>query len=317
MEQSHYYSASDYYRETFGSKVYRLAIDGGFTCPNRDGTLGTVGCYFCSSQGSGDFTPYALTGEKSITSQIESAKDLVKNKKPGAYMAYLQSFTNTYAPIKYLNDVYSTCLKNKDIAALSLGTRPDCISDEIVELLVNLRSQYSKPIYIELGLQTIHDKTEKYMGRGYSLSHFNEAFNKLSKAGLPVIVHLIIGLPGETTSDMLDSIKYISKIKPHGLKISLLNIISGTIMEGLYNNNPELFNLMNIEDYVKVLGQCINELDKSIVVYRLTGDAPKSILTAPLFVGDKKRVLNTITKYFKENNIYQGQALENGGNNAT
>lgn len=306
MEKEHYYSANKYYQSFFGKKLYRLAIDGGFTCPNRDGRKGYGGCSFCSEQGSGDFTPKALSCSKSIDSQIDAAKNLVASKKPGLYMAYLQAFTNTYAPLDYLRDIYSQCLRREDICALSLGTRPDCISEEVVKLISELSLEYNKPVYVELGLQTIHVKTEKYLGRGYNLEDFNKAYALLNSYNINTIVHVIIGLPGESRDDMLETINYLSKLKPHGVKISLLNIIKATKMEGMYLESPEAFALMDMNSYLKVLGDCVSHLDKDIVLYRMTGDAPKRILTAPLFVGDKKLVLNSITKYFKENNIYQG-----------
>lgn len=318
MEREHFYSANTYYKNTFGAKVYRLPIDGGFTCPNRDGHIGIGGCYFCSAAGSGDFTPLALSGEKSIDSQIEIAKSLVKDKKPGKYMAYLQAFTNTYAPLDYLEDVYRACLSRDDIAALSLGTRPDCVDQDVALLISSLSAQYNKPVYVELGLQTIHDKTEKYLGRGYSVKDFEKAFKTLDSHSIPVIVHLIIGLPGEDTSDMIKSVQFISGLGVHGVKISLLNIVKDTVMEKLYYDKPDLFSLLDLDGYIEALGKCIEHLRSDIVVYRLTGDAPKKILTAPLFAGNKKLVLNSITKYLKDNNIYQGSAFQvSGGNNAT
>lgn len=317
MEREHFYSADTYYKKTFGAKVYRLPVDGGFTCPNRDGRLGEKGCFFCSASGSGDFTPRAMSGTIDIGLQLECAKQLVNFKKPGKYIAYLQSFTNTYASTSYLEKIYSECLREKSMSGLCIGTRPDCINDNIASLISQLSAKYGKPVYIELGLQTIHDKTEKYMGRGYCLKDFDNALDIINKYSLPVIVHLIIGLPEETTDDYIESVRYVSSKNIHGIKISLLNIISGTVMEKLYNSNPSIFPLLNPESYIAALAECIKNTRKDIVIYRLTGDAPKKLLVAPLFAGNKKLVLNSITKYFKENNIYQGSDFpDTGGNDA-
>lgn len=306
MEKKHYYSANDYYRNRFGCKVYRLAIDGGFTCPNRDGSKGYGGCTFCSESGSGDFTAASVYGENSISAQINNAKKLVSGKNPEKYLAYFQSYTNTYAGINELRSKYETALAIQDVCALSIATRPDCINDKTVELLSSLSSSFQKPIYVELGLQTIHDKTEKYLNRCYSFSDYQNALALLNGFDIPVITHLMLGLPGERASDILESVRTTASGPIHGIKFSLLHILKGTLMEKLYFSSPELFHIKDIDSYLNLLGNCLMNTPDDKVIYRITGDAPKSLLTAPLFTADKKRVLNSINSYLKENRIFQG-----------
>ncbi len=311
MEKKHYYSANDYYRNKFGCKVYRLAIDGGFTCPNRDGSKGYGGCTFCSESGSGDFTSASVYREKNITRQINSAKNLVAKKKPEKYLAYFQSFTNTYAEINELKEKYETALAVHDICALSIATRPDCINPEIARLISSLRLIYQKPIYVELGLQTIHDKTEKYLNRCYSFYDYEKALGTLNTFGIPVITHIMLGLPGENKSDMIESVRTAASGPIHGIKFSLLHILKDTEMEKLYFSSPELFHLTDINSYLDILGNCLINTPADKVIYRITGDAPKLLLTAPAFTADKKRVLNSINRYLKENLIFQGSFYDN------
>lgn len=297
-----YYSLDYYLKQTFGRKVYKLALDGGMTCPNRDGTLGNEGCIFCSKGGSGDFAePFTV----SISRQIERAKRSVSAKiSNGAYIAYFQSYTNTYAPCEYLETIFSEAIAHPDIVALSIGTRPDCLPPDILELLSRLN--HIKPVWVELGLQTIHENTAKTICRGYELSCFETAVEQLKKAGITVIVHVILGLPGETETMMLDTIRYLSHLKPaiDGIKLQLLHILEGTKLNELYQAEP--FPILSIDEYISLLLSCVRLLPPDIVIHRLSGDGPKKLLVEPLWSANKRFVLNSIAKAFKETGAYQG-----------
>lgn len=306
-----YYSLDYYLKETFGTKVYKLALDGGMTCPNRDGTLGVGGCIFCSEGGSGDF---AARRGHSVHAQVEAAKLRVANKmKQGAdgpYIAYFQSYTNTYAPLPYLESLFTETISLPEICALSIGTRPDCLPDETIELLARLKK--GKPVWIELGLQTIHEKTAELIRRGYKLSVFEDAFHRLKAAGLTVIVHVILGLPGETNDDILETVRYLAALNHEGsgidgIKLQLLHVLKGTDLNDLYLSGS--FQTMELDEYLELVGECLKLIPQNIVIHRVSGDGPKSILTAPLWSGNKRLVLNSMAKYLKENKIYQGQAL--------
>lgn len=288
-----YTSLNQYLKNRFGTKVYKIALDGGFTCPNRDGTLGTRGCIFCSKGGSGDF---AESRKLSIYDQIEQGKRKVASKiKDGKYIAYFQAFTNTYASVDRLESLYMQAIEHEDIVALSIGTRPDCLSDEVIELLERLNK--IKPIFVELGLQTIHENTAKYIRRGYELSVYDDAVRRLHKAGLNVVTHLIIGLPNETKDDMLKSVEYVCRVTD-GIKLQLLHILKGTDLEAQYNDGK--IKVLTLDEYCDIICDCIKIIPTNVVVHRLTGDGAKKDLIAPLWSADKKNVLNTLNKRINE-----------------
>lgn len=285
-----YYSLNKYLRERFGCKVYKISINGGFTCPNRDGTLGKRGCIFCSAGGSGDF---AQDPKLSITEQIEKGKELVKNKiKSGKYIAYFQAFTNTYAPLPVLRKKFTEALNHPDIVMLSVATRPDCLPGEVIELLKELNS--IKPISVELGLQTIHEKSAEYIRRGYKLDCYDRAVRQLKDAGLEVVCHIILGLPGESKSDMLESVDYACKSGIDGIKLQLLHVLRGTDLAKDYEAGK--FKALTFDEYLDIIRDCLKIIPNNIVIHRLTGDGAKKDLIAPLWSADKKRVLNAISK---------------------
>ena len=292
----YYYSVSEYLKNTYGKKLYKLSLSGNMTCPNRDGKLGTRGCIFCSSHGSGDFA----------VSDIDKAKEIVSNKYSGnEYIAYFQSFTNTYADVSYLRDLFMPVIEREDIRILSIATRPDCLDDGVLRLLDELN--HIKPVWIELGLQTTNDSSAEYIRRGYNLSAYDNAVNNLLSIRIAPIVHMIIGLPGETINDYTATAKYIAQSGASGIKISLLHILKDTDLYTDYCNG--LFNAMTIEDYLYAIGAILPVLPENMVIHRITGDGPKNFLAAPLWTTDKKRVLNTLHHYLKENKIYQGKDL--------
>lgn len=301
-----YYSFDYYLRETYGQKLYKISLNGGMTCPNRDGTLDTRGCIFCSKGGSGDF---AAPSSLSIKSQIEEGKKRVSQKYKGTkYIAYFQAFTNTYAPVSYLENIFSEAISHPDVSILSIATRPDCLSDEIIALLSELNKQ--KPIWIELGLQTIHQETADFIRRGYHTDIFPSAVKRLRRAGLTVIVHTILALPGESLSDMLATIRFLNDLDIQGIKLQLLHILKDTDLADYYKKSS--FSLPEMEEYFEMLGSCICHLRPDIVIHRLTGDGPKSLLIAPQWTGNKRYVLNQLHAYFKKNAIWQGKEYYNG-----
>ena len=289
----HYTTFNQYLKSRFGCKVYKLAIDGGFTCPNRDGTLGTRGCIFCSKGGSGDF---AQSRALSVTAQIEQGKKLVADKmKDGKYIAYFQAFTNTYAPVETLREKYAEALRHPDICALSVATRPDCLGDDVLALLAECNR--IKPVFAELGLQTVHPRTAEYIRRGYDLAVYDEAVEHLHAAGINVVTHLILGLPGETKEDMLASVRYVCRVTD-GIKLQLLHILEGTDLAEAYKKGQ--VNTLSLEEYTDIIKDCVREIPDNVVIHRLTGDGPKRDLLAPLWSADKKRVLNTINRALRE-----------------
>ncbi len=297
-----YRSLNDYLKETFGTKVYKLALEGGFSCPNRDGLLDTRGCIFCLG-GSGDFAEKPC---EDIFEQIEKAKRLVEHKNPGGkYIAYFQSYTNTYGPLEKLKKLFGEAASHPDICAVSIGTRPDCLPDEVVELLSDINK--IKPVWVELGLQTIHEKTAEYIRRGYPLSVYDGAVKRLKAKGIYVITHMIIGLPGETPEEIAKTAKYIGQSGADGIKLQLLHVLRGTDLEKDYEKG--LFKTLELEEYIQILGKCIKVLPPEMTVHRLTGDGNKKFLVAPLWSGDKKRVLNAINREFALKNITQGENL--------
>lgn len=301
-----------YLRKRFGIKVYKLSLNGGMTCPNRDGTLGTGGCIFCSEGGSGDFAASFLLP---IPEQIHQAKKLISSKikdNTAGYIAYFQAYTNTYAPVEYLRKIFYEAIAPSEIVALSIGTRPDCINGDVLELLRELNTV--KPVFIELGLQTIHPDTARFIRRGYDLNVFDECVRKLHEISVEIVVHLILGLPGETSEDMTASVRYISRLPVSGVKLQLLHILKNTDLADYYNKNSTDFPVLSLEEYTRILGDCIEHLRPDIVIHRLTGDGPKSQLLAPMWSADKKRVLNYINQYFNEHNIIQGRKYTDYGN---
>lgn len=285
-----YYSFNKYLRDTFGDKVYKISINAGFTCPNRDGTLGTRGCIFCSKGGSGDF---AESSKLSVTEQIESGKKRVEKKiKSGKYIAYFQAFTNTYAPLEILREKFFEAINHPDIVALSIATRPDCLPNKVIELLSELNK--IKPVFVELGLQTIHEKSAKYIRRGYELSVYDEAVKNLKNIGVNIVTHVIIGLPNETKEDILKTVKYVCDIGTNGIKLQLLHVLKNTDLADEYEKGK--FEVLTMEEYLDIIKSCVDIIPKDIVIHRLTGDGAKKDLIAPLWSADKKKVLNAINR---------------------
>ena len=301
-----YYSLDAYFKNTYGSKCYKIALDGGFSCPNRDGTIGVGGCIFCSMGGSGDFSISTLE-TPSIEEQIKASLSLMGDKKTGnQFVAYFQAFTNTYGPIDKLRALYTNALAHPDIIGISIATRPDCLGEEVLDLLSELQKTYpDKFIWIELGLQTIHEETAKYIRRGYALPVFEQAALALKERNIPFIVHVIIGLPGESLEMLLDTIQYLNVIRPFGIKLQLLHILKETDLAHDYLEHK--FDALSEDTYISWLSACIAALNPDIVLHRVTGDGPKNLLIAPLWSGNKRGVLNHLHQYLKEQNIYQGK----------
>ena len=304
------YHSLDYeMKRRFGTKVYKIALEGGMTCPNRDGTIGTGGCIFCSAGGSGDFA-VPLQGaagmtEESVHRQIDLAISRISRKmgsSPGAYIAYFQSYTNTYAPVSYLRQLFTAAILHPEIRVLSIATRPDCLPEEVLDLLEELNQ--IKPVWIELGLQTIHPDTARLIRRGYELDCFTDAKNRLRRRGLEVIVHVILGLPGEDRTQMLETVSWLGSNDIQGIKLQLLHILKGTDLALLYEQTP--FPVMSMEEYLDLVLDCVSLLPPEIVIHRITGDGPKNLLIAPLWSANKRLVLNTLTRRFQERGITQG-----------
>lgn len=294
-----YNSLNNYLRNKFGKKVYKISIDGGFTCPNRDGKISTGGCIFCSAKGSGDF---ATSKSLSITQQIEQGKERVRSKtKDNSFIAYFQAFTNTYAPIDVLESKFTEAINHKDIVALSVATRPDCVDDNVLKLLEKMNK--IKPVWVELGLQTIKESSVDYIRRGYENSVYVDTATKLKNSGIEVITHIILGLPNENKLDMLRSVDFACKYS-NGIKLQLLHILKGTDLLKDYEDSK--FNALTMEQYIDILCDAVSIIPKNVIIHRLTGDGDKKILVAPLWSGNKKVVLNTINKTFEERNIIQG-----------
>lgn len=298
-----YYSFDSFLKNRFGEKIYKVSLDGGFTCPNRDGTIGTGGCIFCSEGGSGDF---ASDARLPVSDQITQGISLVAAKNPSSrYIAYFQAFTNTYAPVSRLRKLFTEAIEDSRIAALAIGTRPDCLPDNVLALLKELNER--KPVFVELGLQTIHPVTARLIRRGYPLSCFEEAVRNLSSIGVWTVVHLVLGLPGETEDMMLESVRYLNSLPIHGVKFSMLHILKGTDLADIYREKP--FPVFAMESYVNLILQCIGNLRSDIVIHRLTGDGPKDLLIAPLWSLRKRTVLNNIAHQLKVQDIRQGDFL--------
>lgn len=296
------YHSLDYeLKSRFGEKVYRLALNGGMTCPNRDGTISRGGCIFCSAGGSGDF---AAPASLSITDQIHAGKRLLSAKRPvRKYIAYFQAFTNTYAPVPYLRSVFTEAIQQPEIEILAIATRPDCLEPPVVELLEELNR--IKPVWVELGLQTVHEDTAAFIRRGYPLSVYKDAVQRLRKAGLEVITHVILGLPGEDHERMLDTVRYLNTTDTQGIKLQLLHILKGTDLADVYAARP--FPVFTMEEYVSTVVDCVEILRPDMVVHRLTGDGPKDLLIAPTWSLAKRQVLNTIHREFRIRDTWQGK----------
>lgn len=299
-----YYSANDFFREKFNNKLVKISVDGGFTCPNRDGTLSDKGCIFCSENGSGDFAGNSCD---SISLQIENGKKLLSKKwNTGLYMAYFQAYTNTYGTISYLEQVYTQAIEQPDVVALSIATRPDCINEEIVELIKKL----SERVYVcvELGLQTVKPETVKLINRCYENEAYVNAMSLLNRANIDVITHTIIGLPGEDFHDYMNTVNFAVENKTKGLKLQLLHILKDTQLYEMYKKNK--FYVFDLEAYVKTVVDIIEKIPPNVVIHRITGDGPKSLLVAPLFTLNKRLVLNSIYKEFINRDTYQGVFYE-------
>ena len=285
---------SDHYREKFGCKVDKLSLDGGFTCPNRDGTCGTKGCIFCAGDGSGAF---AEKDCGDIRQQLEQAKRRVEAKnKNGKYIAYFQSFTNTYAPVAYLRQIYTEAMAPEEIVGLAIGTRPDCLGDDVIALLAQLNRK--KSVSVELGLQTVHEDTVRYIRRGYDTAVYFDAVKRLKAAGLEVVTHIILGLPGETVDMMMETTRQAAAAGTDGVKFHLLHVLRGTDLAEDYAAGK--FEVLSMEEYGEILKTCISVLPEHTVIHRITGDGAKKDLIAPMWSADKKKVLNYLHKVLEK-----------------
>ena len=301
MDKKYFFSLNEYYRKIYGEKAYKISLNGGMSCPNRDGTISNRGCIFCSAKGSGDF---AGDGHMDITEQITEGIKLISDKYRGSfYIGYFQAFTNTYAPIEKLEEIFTKAIMDDRLCGLSIATRPDCLSDEVISLLKKLNE--IKPITIELGLQTVNEDTAIYINRGYPLSVYDDACQRLINANIPFVVHMIVGLPKETTKDFLNTASHIAKSGASGIKIQLLHVLKDTELAKDYE--ARLFESMSLEDYVKSVVDIIEILPTDMVIHRITGDGPRDLLIAPMWSTNKKNVLNSINREFIRRNTYQGK----------
>ena len=299
----YYYSLNEYLQKTFGEKVYKISLNGGMTCPNRDGVLGSRGCIFCSEGGSGEF---AACGMLPVKEQIAQAKRRIAQKSDcRRFIAYFQPFTNTYAPVEYLRRIFEEAIKPDEIVALSIATRPDCLGEDVLGLLGEL--DRIKPVWVELGLQTVHEKSAEYIRRGYPLRTYDEAARRLREMGINVITHIILGLPNESREMMLESVRYAGE-RSDGIKLQLLHVLKGTDLLSDYRRGS--FETMSLDEYADLLCDCIEALPPNVVIHRLTGDGDKKLLVAPMWSADKKRVLNTIQKALRDRNVTQGSAWD-------
>lgn len=317
-----YYSLNAYFKHTYGQKVYKIAVDAGLTCPNRDGTLDTRGCIFCSAGGSGDFAGEireAFSDTEWVKKQIENGINKFNKSVGDKFVIYFQAFTNTYGDVEYLRRIWTEALEYEGVVGISIATRPDCLGEEVLELLRELKDKYSvsgieKFIWVELGLQTIHERTSYYIRRGYPLSIYEEAVLKLGKLGIPYITHIIFGLPGETKEEMLETVFYVEQgifdydkhrqIKPFGMKLQLLHVLKNTDLALDYEAGK--FKTMEMDEYIDLVIDALQKINPNIVIHRVTGDGPKSILISPTWSGNKKMVLNTLHKRMAESEAKQG-----------
>ncbi len=303
-----YHSFHEEMKKRFGEKVYRISINAGMTCPNRDGKIGTGGCIFCSEGGSGEFA-----GEKtsSVSEQIAHGIEKIRKKAPACrfFVAYFQAYTNTYAPVEKLRALYEEAVSCKDqgIVAISIATRPDCLGDEVVALLKEINEKM--PVWVELGLQTMHEDSARFIRRGYELSCYEQAVAKLKQAGIEVITHLILGLPGETKEQILESVDYVAACHTDGIKLQLLHVLKGTDLADYVQNHA--YSYMDMETYADLVVDCLERIPSEIVIHRLTGDGPKWLLVGPMWSADKKRVRNLISKKLRERDTWQGKVAKN------
>ncbi len=304
-----YYSLDAFLKNTYGEKLYKIAVDAGFTCPNRDGTLGSGGCIFCSAGGSGEFA-VKTAGHPSVTDQIETGLALFAHKRVGQrFIVYFQAYTNTYGPLPHLRALYTEALRHPDVAGISIATRPDCITENIVTMLVNLRQIFSdKFVWVELGLQSIHEKTADFIRRGYPLSIYDNCVSLLSQADIPVITHIIIGLPGEGEEALLSTIDHLNQLGTWGVKLQLLHVLRDTAFAGYYFDGS--YTPLARDAYIDLVIACLEHLSPDIVIHRLTGDGPKDLLLAPLWSLDKRSVLNTLHHTMKLRAACQGRLYE-------
>lgn len=296
-----YYSLDAWCKNTYQHKCYKVALNAHMSCPNRDGTLGTRGCIFCSEGGSGDFA-----GD--LTSGIHKIADKLPDMTSPCIIAYFQAYTNTYAPCSYLEKVYTEALSYPLVCGISIATRPDCLPDEVLDLLSSLKERFpDKFIWIELGLQTIHQRTADFIRRGYELPCFEAAMKHLNAIGIPVIVHVILGLPGETEAQMLETVQYLNAFHPFGIKLQLLHVLENTDLADCYRNGD--FDVLTKDAYLEIVTSCLEVLSPDIVVHRVTGDGPKKILIAPQWSADKRDVLNSLHALMKKKNARQGDRI--------
>ncbi len=296
-----YYSLDAYLKNTYGKKMYKVSLDAGMTCPNRDGTLDHRGCIFCSAGGSGDFA-----GDRriDIKGQIDSQIEMIHRKSNVSdFIAYFQAYTNTYAPVEHLRQVYTEAAEHPDVRILDIATRPDCLPDEVLNLLEEI--SVFKPVWVELGLQTIHSSTAEYIRRGYDLSCFEEAVRTLKQRNIPVIVHTILGLPGESEEDVLETIRYLNNMGIFGIKLQLLHVLKETDLAVDYDKG--LFQTMDQEEYLDLVISCLQHLSPDITIHRVTGDGPKKLLISPLWSCDKRGVLNSLHRKMAQGRCRQGQ----------
>lgn len=306
-----YYSLDAYCKNTYGEKLYKIALNAGLTCPNRDGTLDTGGCIFCHAGGSGDFAIDMKT-TPTIAAQLAKGKRLFRDKKTGNhYIAYFQAYTNTYGPASYLHKIYEDALSEETVRGISIATRPDCLGDDVLTVLVDIKEKFpDKFVWIELGLQTIHEKTARFIRRGYDISCFDRAVRILHDLSIPIVVHIIIGLPGESEQDIYQTIDYLNHSAIWGVKLQLLHVLKGTGLETLYREGA--FPVLSKEDYLDILIHCLERLSSETVVHRLTGDGAKNLLLAPLWSLNKKEVLNSLHHEMKIRQTFQGRLKEGG-----
>lgn len=299
-----YHSLDSYLKSLYGGKIYKLALNGGMTCPNRDGLIDTRGCIFCSKGGSGDF---AASPALSVTEQIEAARHTVRNKTgAGPYIAYFQAYTNTYAPVSYLESIFMEAIRHPDIVGLSIATRPDCLPPDVLSLLDRLNR--IKPVWVELGLQTAKETTAAFIRRGYELPVFEAALLSLGRLSIPAVIHVIFGLPGETKADMLDTIDYLGGWQIDGIKLQLLHVLKGTDLADLFLSGG--FKTLTLGEYIDILISSLERLPPSVVIHRLTGDGPRDLLLAPEWSLHKRHVLNTLHKEMKLRNTCQGRLAD-------
>lgn len=302
------YHSLDYeLKQRFGQKIYKLTLNGGMSCPNRDGKISFGGCIFCSEGGSGEFASSSML---SIPEQLQDAKKRLSKKRPvSRYIAYFQAYTNTYGSLEHLQKIFTEAIEDPEVVVLSIATRPDCLPDEVIELLARLNQK--KPVWVELGLQTIHEKTARFIRRGYPLAVFTDAVQRLNACGIEVVTHVILGLPGETREMIFETVDCLNTLPIQGIKLQLLHVLQNTDLASYYETTG--FSVLTEEEYVDLILNCIERLRPDIVIHRITGDGPKDQLIAPLWSSAKRSVLNHIHHEMKLKNSWQGKYLEQKG----